>query len=104
MVVLLKRSMFTLQNSETKCNYAVLIFSLISRGMTVSLSPNSLEVEHQSCKLEVLSSILSLGSLFCFRKFVRDRDPVLTAIRNSYDLSHVTKVAGDSMPVSKSCC
>jgi hypothetical protein len=27
-------------------------------------SPNSLEVEHQSCKLEVLSSILSLGSVF----------------------------------------
>ena len=33
---------------------------------TLSLfpSPNSLEVEHQSCKLEVLSSILSLGSTF----------------------------------------
>ena len=31
-----------------------------------SPSPNSLEVEHQSCKLEVLSSILSLGSnSFC---------------------------------------
>ena len=27
-------------------------------------SPNSLEVEHQSCKLEVLSSILSLGFPF----------------------------------------
>ena len=27
-------------------------------------SPNSLEVEHQSCKLEVLSSILSLGFRF----------------------------------------
>ena len=27
-------------------------------------SPNSLEVEHQSCKLEVLSSILSLGCTF----------------------------------------
>ena len=29
-----------------------------------SPSPNSLEVEHQSCKLEVLSSILSLGFTF----------------------------------------
>ena len=38
-----------------------------------SPSPNSLEVEHQSCKLEVLSSILSLGSSFFLRQLSSTR-------------------------------
>ena len=59
------------------CFFSALEFSINAEGCTENVSPkivrhviewspspNSLEVEHQSCKLEVLSSILSLGFTF----------------------------------------